>query len=263
LNEPFKPLQPKKISRTTNPNELKIEFHVPYMPLVIDEKLVTKVDDSGFEVYLDNVKQIINSVDIVGDAVILSCATSLNGTTEVVYAGTTFKGKGNLRDSDPYQSYYQYIDLDKTNPDGSYVYPRDAGITTLRPAYEPKGEDGNPIYNQNYPLYNFCLSFYYKLNMDQNVLNIQNSELTTLKKNLESDNDIQAYQSGNSLIVKTINLSNQMVIVSIFNTAGELQKKINFNQSQVSIALKSLNKGVYIVCIEQESKLKTVKLVIS
>lgn len=263
LNEPFKPLQPKKISRTSNPNELKIEFHVPNLPLVIDEKLVAKVDDSGFEIYLDNVKQTINSVNIVGDAVMLTCAVPLNGSIEVVYAGTTFKGKGNLRDSDPYQSYYQYIDLDKTNPDGTFVYPRDAGITTLRPAYEPKGADGNPIYNQNYPLFNFSLSFYFKLNVDQNVLNILNTELTTVKKKLESDNDIQAYQYGNSLIVKTNNIVNKVVTVSIFKTSGELLKKINFSQSQVNIALKSMNKGIYIVCIEHESKLITVKLVIS
>lgn len=42
----------------------------------------------------------------------------------------------------------------------------------LRPDYEPKDDSGNIIYNQNYPLYNFCVGFYYKLTSGKNKLRI-------------------------------------------------------------------------------------------
>ena len=63
----------------------------------------------------------------------------------------------------PYKAFYTYIDLDKKNEDGSYVYPREEFETTLRPDYEPKDESGQIIYDKVYPLYNFSVGFYYKL----------------------------------------------------------------------------------------------------
>ena len=34
---------------------------------------------------------------------------------------------------------------------------------TLRPNYEPRDKSGNIIYGRPYPLYNFSVAFYYKL----------------------------------------------------------------------------------------------------
>ena len=63
--------------------------------------------------------------------------------------------------SDSSKGFYKYIDLDGKNADGAYIYPREKFESRLRPDYEPKDDSGNIIYNQNYPLYNFCIGFYY------------------------------------------------------------------------------------------------------
>lgn len=52
------------------------------------------------------------------------------------------------------------------------IYPREKFESRLRPDYEPKDDSGNIIYNQNYPLYNFCVGFYYKLTSGKNKLRI-------------------------------------------------------------------------------------------
>ena len=246
LGETFKPLQPKVISRTTNPNELKIKFLVPSSPLVLDDKLVAKVSDYGFEVYLDNVKQTINSIYLNDNSILLSCALPLNGVVEVVYAGTSTKGKGNLRDSDPYQSYFKYIDLDKTNPDGSFVYPRDAGTTTLRPAYEPKGEDGNPLYDQYYPMYNFCLSFYYKLNAGEVSYSVPNLDETTGTNSVITRRSISAYQSGDSLIIDCGVTTKSSVKIKIVEVTGRIIDSFDAKEQRIYYPLSKLKKGTYI-----------------
>ena len=170
----FKPLQPMKISRTKEENVLEIKFQVAYPPMVLDNLIVNPIPDSGFEVYVDDKRQTISSVTISGNCVKLACANALNGKVEVVYAGQNTKGHGNLRDSDNYKAFFKYIDLDEKKTDGSYVFPRNASETTLLPAYEPHDASGNIIYNQTYPLYNFSVSFYYKLDAGQQSYSVPN-----------------------------------------------------------------------------------------
>lgn len=158
----FKPLQPVEISRTKNPKVLSIKFYVPKPPLVLDDLTINKVKDYGFEVFDNNVKETIQDVSVVGNCVRITTTTDLEGPIEVIYAGTDNRGDGNLRDSDNDPSYYNYIDLDKKNKDGSYVFDRDSTETTLRPSYEPRNAKG-VIYDKPYPLYNFSVAFYYKL----------------------------------------------------------------------------------------------------
>jgi hypothetical protein len=170
----FKPLQPKEVSRTKLSNKLKIKFLVPDLPLILDTLILAKVQDYGFEVYANNVKQTVTDVTVVDDCVYLTCASTLMGVIEVVYAGQSTHGSGNLRDSDPYKSFFNYVNLDKKNNAGSYFYSRDATETTLHPTYEPKDSTSNVIYDKPYPLYNFSVSFYYKINADQQIFVVPN-----------------------------------------------------------------------------------------
>lgn len=179
LGEDFRPLQPKQILRTSNPNKIQIKFLVPVLPLVFETNLVPKYTDYGFQVYLNgsSTKVTLSSVVINDDCVELTSTNSLAGDVEVVYAGygTGIGGKGNLRDSDPYVSTTSYIDLDKKDANGNFVYTHDASITTLHsPIYEPKAVDGTDIYDKPYPLFNFSLAFYYKLNASDQVYNVPN-----------------------------------------------------------------------------------------
>jgi len=77
-------------------------------------------------------------------------------------AGQDVLGHGNLRDSDPYQSIYTYVDLDGKDENGEYIFEHDANNTSLHPRYEPRDENG-VIYGKPYPLFNFSTHFYYKL----------------------------------------------------------------------------------------------------
>lgn len=173
LGQEFKPLQPKEISRELDGKTIRISFHVPTPPLVFDELTIEKITDYGFEVFDNNVKQSISNLSIAEDCVFITCSNPLStGTLEIVYAGTntSVKGHGNLRDSDNYQAYYPYLDLDK-KVDGAYVFERDNTESTLRPNYEPHDNAG-VIYDKPYPLYNFCVAFYYRLEAGQQKLSI-------------------------------------------------------------------------------------------
>jgi hypothetical protein len=172
LGKPFKPLQPKRISRTPDGHGLQIDFLVPQQPLVFDTNLVKGVESYGFEVYVNGGLNEIDSICVKGQTVYLVCRNRLQGDVELLYAGEKSGGRGNLRDSDAAQGTTTYQDLDKKDERGDYVFEREAGTKTLRPAYEPKDESGQVIYDKPYPLYNFCVAFYYKLNKDAEFLNV-------------------------------------------------------------------------------------------
>ena len=166
--KPFIPLQPEELSRTSDSKEIKICFRVPVKPLVLDDYTTEKIKDYGFAIYNDGIRQKITDVKVKGDCVYITCEKDLSGAIEVTYAGADeFKGHGNLRDSDDYKAYYTYIDQDEKNSDGTFVFARDkdknGNYVTLRPNYEPRDKSGNIIYGRPYPLYNFSVAFYYKL----------------------------------------------------------------------------------------------------
>ncbi|WP_455497938.1 sialate O-acetylesterase [Coprobacter sp.] len=192
--KPFIPLQPEELSRTSDFKEIKIRFRVPKMPLVLDDYTTEKIKDYGFAVYNDDVRQDITGVRIKGNCVYITCEKDLSGTVEVTYAGTNeFKGHGNLRDSDDYEAFYTYIDQDKKNSDGSFVFARDkdkdGNYVTLRPNYEPRDKSGNIIYECPYPLYNFSVAFYYKLDkgMKKYLIRIPEKSMSGLTKMLRTN----------------------------------------------------------------------------
>lgn len=158
----WKPLQPNKIEK--GDNYLLITFDVPEPPLVFDTKLVRERDDYGFKVKDGGVEKTIQSVEIVGtDTIKIICTSQFTGDVEIAYA-TQGVMYGNLRDSDNWKSFETYKDLDTIveNPKG----------VSYKPSFEPTDNKGEVIYNKNYPCYNWCLRFYYKLLSDETVLNI-------------------------------------------------------------------------------------------
>lgn len=261
LGQDFIPLQPMEISRTDDPKVLNIKFYIPKPPLVFDELLIKKIADYGFEVYDNNVKETIQSVAIVDDCVRITTTTDLAGPVEVIYAGTNNRGDGNLRDSDDEPAYYNYIDLDKKNQNGTYVYDRDASETTLRPAYEPKDASG-VIYEKPYPLYNFSVAFYYKLEKDSfsfKVPNVYNHQ--TALEHPEDDSNI-FYQSGQTLVID--NPQSKEYKIEVFDGAGHLVNVFNENNaiSRQVYPLDTFTKGVYVAKLTMKNKTIGVKIII-
>jgi sucrose-6-phosphate hydrolase SacC (GH32 family) len=176
----FTPLQPKAIYRDTlDAKKIVVKFHVPELPLVLDTLTMPKITNYGFSIYHDGKTPAIASIRLADDdAVEITCAADLDPAkdVEVTYAGQNVNGQGNLRDSDPYQAVFKYVNIDEKNGSGQYIYPR-SNDRSLRPAYEPKNEQGQVIYNQPYPLYNFCVGFYYVLPKNKNELGIITPEV--------------------------------------------------------------------------------------
>ena len=246
LGQRFIPLQPKEISRTDNAREIKIRFIVPKLPLVLDDWTVQKKTDYGFRVYNNNVQQTITDIRIDGDCVYLICAQDLKGVVEVNYAGDgELGGHGNLRDSDDYEAYFKYIDQDKKNPDGSYFYPRDLennSYVTLRPDYEPRTQSGEIIYDQPYPLYNFSVAFYYKLNEGEQCYKVPHLDDLVDSKDKIQKTDISFSQVGNSIILRGIN---NPVEIQFYSLTGNLLKVVNVSPSEL-YSLEDFEKGIYI-----------------
>lgn len=146
--ENYKPVFPMQY--TVNENKLIIYFYVPVPPLVFDTWTKETITNMGFRVYNDGSEVSINSVEIAGNSVVITCTSNLSGTVEVTYAGQGRSGSGNLRDSDTFHSYYTYFDDRETSP-------------SKRENYTPKDQSGNLMYGKPYPMYNWSANFYHKI----------------------------------------------------------------------------------------------------
>lgn len=118
--------------------------------LVVDTYTTAAVADYGFEIYLDGEKQTITSVEVVNNVVRLFTGVNLVGEVEVIYAGQGSSGAGNIRNSRNCTSMYSYFDDRVTSPDKSETYT-------------PVDQEGEYIYGERYPLYDWVGNFYYKL----------------------------------------------------------------------------------------------------
>lgn len=247
LGETFKPLQPMEISRMDDSRKLKIKFLVSYPPLVLDELLLIKMEDYGFELFLNGIKKDLQSVTVDNDCVYLTCVSELKGDVEVVYAGTNNVGHGNLRDSDPYAASSNYLDLDKKKLDGTYLFHRDASETTLRPSYEPHDAEG-VIYDKPYPLYNFSVAFYYKLKAEEVsylVPNLANG--TNLNKVIENSN-VKVYFEGGELKIKADSAPSRIEVLDISGKmVAVFSVGVNLGNGEYCFPLPSLSRGLYLV----------------
>jgi hypothetical protein len=247
LKEEFKPLQPIAFSATSNPKEVKIHFHVPVPPLAFDDKMLAKIPNYGFEIYFEGTasrKTIVNE-RIEDDCVILTLAENLpsSGNIEVMYAGQNYRF-GNLRDSDPYQAFYTYKDLDEKDENDQYLYPRENSDNgqpkLLRPVDEPKNAEGNVIYGQPYPLYNFCVAFYQKIGI--NELLAGSSSTNNIP---EKDKKPTVFVYGANLVVNQGNASIEKI--DIINLAGKTIKTIDGTITTGIYPLETLPQGAYII----------------
>jgi sucrose-6-phosphate hydrolase SacC (GH32 family) len=247
----FIPLQPKSISRDpADAKKIRIRFHVPVPPLVLDTKTMQPIADSGFEVWhgaRSTTKQTVTDVRVVdGDCVEITCANELTDIIELTYAGPSANsqseyGQGNLRDSDPYPSVFNYVDIDEKDGSGNYIYPR-SNNRELRPNNEPKNEQGQVIYNQPYPLYNFCVGFNYKLAAGENEKEI----LTGINSPKAAGDNIKILQTGKTL--RVVAPDSDTMNVKIYDVSGKMLKDFGMRrQSEYSLA--SLEQGVYIVSV--------------
>ncbi|MDR2628210.1 MAG: T9SS type A sorting domain-containing protein [Dysgonamonadaceae bacterium] len=229
LGEDFKPLQPEKVSCEADGKTLKVKFHVPVPPLVLDTLIVEKISDYGFEVYDNNVRKSIANISVSDDCVYITCTTALTGTVEIAYAGynASVRGHGNLRDSDPYAAYFTYLDLDR-KVNGNYVYERAADETTLRPSYEPRDASG-VIYDKPYPLYNFSVSFYLKSEVAASSLPEIQAQEDAIK------------MIGHTLHVKALAGEN----IHIYTITGQLISTAKATGEWMPVY--NLHKGIYIV----------------
>lgn len=108
-------------------NQIRIPLHVPCPPLCFDTIAVRKADNYGFNVIRKDNTDIISSVSINQDTVIITCKESpidckiryaVNG--EYLKGGYQFGPRGNLRDS---QGDYKYfVHSGKTYPLHNWCY---------------------------------------------------------------------------------------------------------------------------------------------
>jgi hypothetical protein len=111
----FQPLQPLELTRASR--SVSVRFHVPVAPLVFDTSLPIPHATSaawaaglGFEVWQNDRRVTIQSVEIAGDSVIITCAEDIGPGYTLGYAATSdgvlrpggTRRWGQLRDSDPF-----------------------------------------------------------------------------------------------------------------------------------------------------------------
>jgi sucrose-6-phosphate hydrolase SacC (GH32 family) len=255
--EDFSPLQPKSIRRDpASARKVIIQFHVPVPPLVIDTLTMPAIADYGFSVYLGRgTAQSITGVRLIsGDEVEITCAADLTDNIEIAYADQSANGQGNLRDSDPYQAVFNYVDIDQKDASGKYIYPRNDN-RALRPAYEPRNAQGEIIYNQPYPLYNFCVGFNYKLSKDEPGIDIP----LGVNSPKAVGNLIRIVQAGKTLRITTP--SPDAMNVRIYDLSGKVMMDFG-RQRRNEYSLSSLAQGIYIVSVNTAHESKRQKIVV-
>ena len=260
LKEGFKPLQPLAIYRDTEDNtKLTIRFLVPQLPLVFDTNIVTKQPEYGFQVYNNGNRVMIKDFKIVGDCVEIYAGARLIGDVEVIYGSLDTGGHGNLRDSDDYEAAFPYIDVDEKDKNDLYIYPR-KDDKPLRPAYEPKDEKGQVIYNRPYPLYNFCVAFYYKLPQGTNRLDIPMQGTSTLTLPAEKDVKVTASEGWLHIVAPQDLTLNH---VGVYDLAGRPMLQISsIGNGQKDYDLSTLPQGLYVVHIDTSNGVLSQKVIL-
>ncbi len=251
--ETFRPLQPAKIIKKSS-HTLLIDYLVPFKPLVIDTLLVASEKNYGFAVKSNGIPIQISSIQLHenGESILINCIDELTGDIEIAYAGQDVLGHGNLRDSDPFQSMYTYINLDGKDSQDKYFFEHDDANTSLHPRYEPRDEDG-VIYGKPYPLYNFGTHFYYLLP----------SGIAELVPPGLSGQTANPTIKDSSSPIKLINQTNNQLQISgdwnwtyIYTISGELCIKTNY---EPIINTQALNSGVYIIQVHTNSQMLNFK----
>jgi hypothetical protein len=146
------------------------------------------------------------------------------------------------------------VDIDEKDGNGKYIYPR-SDNRALRPAYEPRNAQKQIIYNQPYPLYNFCVGFYYRLPKEANELEI----ITGINNPLSQKDDLRIVQSGST--VRIITSLPGAINLKLFDLTGRLLKDFG-RQQRNEYSLSGLNRGIYIVSVNVDNHSKKQKIII-
>ncbi len=201
---------------------LTISYQVPYPPLVFDTYTTIKMPNYGFTVYTNKSLNTIENIQVVdGTKVEITCRNPLAGNVEIVYAGQRTVGTGNLRDSNPASSYYSYYN--------------DSG-DSRKESYTPKDEDGLLLYGQPYPLQNWAIAFYKKIE-------VLNSGI-----DLAETNNMQPYPNPAQTWVNLPYYNcNDRSSLSVYNTAGVLifETKITSSEGHYPFDTAHLAPGIY------------------
>ncbi|MDR2626485.1 MAG: T9SS type A sorting domain-containing protein [Dysgonamonadaceae bacterium] len=157
--KPYEPLQPQAFS--IEDNAITIDYSVPSPPLVLDTWTTPLVSNYGFCVYKNGMyTNIVNKVEVKDDTkLVLTCSSRLTGKIEIIYAGKSTSGSGNLCDSYHFPSMYSYCD------DSS---------ASAKESYTSTDREGNKLYGKNYPLQNWSVGFYHKINIESGGRSLEN-----------------------------------------------------------------------------------------
>ncbi|WP_010604017.1 sialate O-acetylesterase [Pseudoalteromonas maricaloris] len=109
LLDGYEPEFLKPVSATLKDTSLTVMFDVPCLPLVLDIENLALTQDYGFAVGDENGLINLQSINVVGQSVVLELSREIVGVAEVRYAldyqsnltDMNEVGTGNLRDSDP------------------------------------------------------------------------------------------------------------------------------------------------------------------
>lgn len=253
LNEDFRPLQPKRILKESA-TLLRIEFLVPEPPLVFDTEIIHAIANSGFTVKDSGGNKKIRSIEIDGNDVKITCTTAFKGDIQISYAGREYDGHGSLRDSDPYTGFFTYENLDQKSMSDQYVFERDEDESTLSPWSDPVR-----LYGERYPLYNFCVHFYYVLPVGETELEVPHLSVSSESVNGLSDTDVFSIARINENTVNVVGGNyEQNMTLKIYDISGHCCQDLYLKRE---IDISRLANGCYIFRIGQGEKNAFVKFI--
>lgn len=136
-------------------------MYVPYPPLTIDTNQIAEVENYGFAVYNKEGDILpIDKISVYDRNITLKMSAALSAQEEIYveYAGGNTKGRGNIRDTDEYVAFSEYIDSNTIyTEDGSTAggYSPESYIESEK-KYD---ENGELLYGKPYPMNNWLNNF--------------------------------------------------------------------------------------------------------
>ena len=160
----FKAIQPKTVE--INLDTITIKCFVPFLPMVVDTGLMTKQVNYGFALYHNDTDEIGIYDVTISPYGIIRIKTDVNldelDNIYLEYGGKKTNGAGNIRDSDEYVAFSDFIQSDLIYKEGaSSVLSFDPQrYVNLEKRYD---ENGELIYNKPYPMYNWLNNFRFRI----------------------------------------------------------------------------------------------------
>ena len=158
-NNRYKAIQPKNI--TINQSEVVIELSVPYLPIKVDIELIKEQINYGFALYKGEEEILVLSTKVYPSGIIvLTASIDLNNETDIYleYAGQKTNGVGNIRDSDEYVAFSNFMNSEEVYTPENSSYP---SFDPTRYILNEKSYQN--IFDKPYPMYNWLNTFRIKI----------------------------------------------------------------------------------------------------